>query len=165
MTRRLAGPLSARIVLPSELSSVPVARHWVQERCGRYLAAERGQVLALLTTELVANGVRHGRGVELLVEVAWPQAQDRAGEVVVACSDTSNEQPVLRTVTPDATGGRGVALIDALSSAWGTERLSQDDVEVGKRVWFRLPAHLGRRTRTHGGRTSGPADDGQPDLP
>lgn len=151
MTRRLAGPLSAQLLMPSELASVPIARHWVQERCGRYLTAERGHVLALLTTELVANGVRHGRGVELLLEVAWPGAQDRTGEVVVACSDSSTAEPVLRTVAPEATGGRGVALIDALSSAWGTEHLERDGVEAGKRVWFRLPAHVGRRLRTHHG--------------
>lgn len=151
MTRRLSGPLSASLLMPSELSSVPTARHWVQERCGRYLTAERGHVLALLTTELVANGVRHGRGEELLLEVAWPGAQDRTGEVVVACSDSSSAEPVVRRPPPEATGGRGVALIDALSTAWGTEHLVRDGVDVGKRVWFRLPAHVGRRVRTHHG--------------
>lgn len=154
MTRRLAGPLSDRLELPAELPSVPAARHWVQQRCGRYLSAERGHVLALLTTELVANGVRYGRGAELLVEVAWPEAHDRTGEVVVACSDSSTDGPVLKRVAPDATGGRGVALIDALAAAWGTEPVVRDGVEVGKRVWFRLTAHVARRARTHHGATA-----------
>jgi hypothetical protein len=53
----------------------------------------------------------------------------------VEVSDGSHELPRPRRVGPDAEGGRGLALVDALASDWGTT--TTDD---GKIVWFELRA-------------------------
>lgn len=87
------------------------------------------QVVALLTTELVANAVLHGGG-----DVVDVVAECSSSGVWVGCTDTNSARPVLREAEPDATGGRGVALIAALAQEWGCDPVDP----VGKRVWFRL---------------------------
>ena len=55
------------------------------------------------------------------------------GEVIVAVEDASPTPPQVKTVGPEATGGRGVALVEALAQEWGWQ-----PHPPGKRVWFRL---------------------------
>jgi anti-sigma regulatory factor (Ser/Thr protein kinase) len=113
--------------LPGELSAVGVARRWVDGYCVSSLSEDKRQVLELLTSEVVANAVLHGRGVVTLALGCGP------GEVVVAVSDTSPQPPTVKAVDLDATGGRGVALVDALSQGWGWAPRPP-----GKWVWFRI---------------------------
>ena len=113
--------------LPALLSAVGTARHWVTDYCRHALGENARQVLELLTSEVVANAVLHGRG-PLRLDVACAP-----GEVVVGVVDHSPALPVETDADVEATGGRGVALVAALSQAWGCE-----PVPPGKRVWFRL---------------------------
>jgi len=131
------------VVLPARLSAVPDARHWVARACGQALPPADRQVVELLTSELVANAVLHGRrppsgedgagedegAVEVHVETA-------PGAVRVVVRDENPDPPVLRHVGAEATGGRGVALVDALSTAWGYDPLPPPG--RGKAVWFEL---------------------------
>jgi hypothetical protein len=41
--------------------------------------------------------------------------------------------PAIRPTRPDVPGGRGLRLVDALASDWGTERDARS-----KRVWFEV---------------------------
>jgi anti-sigma regulatory factor (Ser/Thr protein kinase) len=113
--------------LPAQLCAVGLARHWVSKHCAPLLNREQRDVLELLTSEVVANAVLHGGGTLTLAVGCAP------GEVVVAVSDTNPQPPVVRAAGPEATGGRGVALVDLLAQAWGWE-----PHPPGKRVWFRL---------------------------
>lgn len=113
--------------LPAELQAVGLARRWVSEHCADVLSRGRRDVLELLTSEVVANAVLHGGGALTLAVGRAP------GEVVVAIGDTDPHPPVHRSVDPEATGGRGVALVAVLSQAWGWE-----PHPPGKKVWFRL---------------------------
>jgi len=129
------------VVLPARLSAVPDARHWVAQACREELAPAERQVVELLTSELVANAVLHGRpppspgadgaGGEVEVHV-----QASPGAVRVVVHDDNPDPPVLRRVGAEATGGRGVALVDALSTRWGYEPLPAPG--TGKSVWFEL---------------------------
>ncbi|WP_432535549.1 ATP-binding protein [Kineococcus arenarius] len=115
-----------RLELAHDLASVPHARHWVVRRCAAMgVPPAAGAVVELLTAELTANAVLHGSPpVRLDLE--------RAGEGVrVRVHDADPTPPVRRDVGPEATGGRGVALVDLLSSEWGV--LQRTD---GKTVWF-----------------------------
>lgn len=125
--------------LPAETRSVPLARRQVSAYClSDHCSAvpalvdhELGleQIVALLTTELVANAVLHGGG-----DVVAVVAECSSAGVWVGCTDANPAAPVRREVDLDATGGRGIALIATLAQEWGC-----DPVEpVGKRVWFRL---------------------------
>ncbi|MCI2238169.1 ATP-binding protein [Paenibacillus sp. TRM 82003] len=110
------------------LSSVPLARHWVVQRCAAAQVPPGAlTVVELLTAELTANAVLHGRA-PVRVDL-----ERTATGVRVAVGDAEKTPPVRRTVGPEATGGRGVALVDLLSSAWGVEQ-----VAGGKTVWFTL---------------------------
>lgn len=116
--------------LEHHLSSVPRARHWVLAHCaGLRVPTPRASVVELLTAELTANAVLHG-SPRLRLELRHAH-----GEVRVAVEDGSPVEPVRRTVGPDATGGRGVALVDLLSDEWGVQRGAD-----GKTVWFLLRA-------------------------
>jgi anti-sigma regulatory factor (Ser/Thr protein kinase) len=87
-------------------------------------------VLALLVSEVATNALLHGRG-EVRLSV-----MRRAGCLRVEVADGSDHMPVRRQATPMAEGGRGIALLDALSEAWG----AQASPPQGKVVWFELTA-------------------------
>lgn len=81
----------------------------------------------LLTSELVANAVVHG--VPPLELTAF--AVD--GGVRVEVADAGEAALVVRAPDLDGVGGRGLYLVDALATRWGSiER------EPGKVVWFEL---------------------------
>lgn len=107
------------------------ARHWatsVAREAGA--SAERQRVIALLTTEAVANAVVHGPD-DGLVEVAVAAT---GCSFRVSVTDGSPKAPVLRVVEPTAPGGRGVMLIDRLASSWGVDHAGR----AGKTVWFEV---------------------------
>lgn len=105
------------------------ARHqvvaWAREAG---LRPDGEHVLALLTSELVANAVRHAEG-----EVTVGARTDGRSVVVEVC-DGSTVRPVLLRQSPSALGGRGVDIIDRLAEAWGVRARTG-----GKVVWFAVP--------------------------
>ncbi|MCW2715665.1 MAG: ATP-binding region ATPase domain protein [Frankiales bacterium] len=90
--------------------------------------SECSDAAVLMTSELVTNAVLHGIGaVRLTVD-----AGDDSLRVEV--SDDERRRPELTGVDDEAEGGRGMFIVDALSSAWGVQ-----DVPGGKVVWFEIP--------------------------
>jgi anti-sigma regulatory factor (Ser/Thr protein kinase) len=109
-------------------SAVRDARNLVAEVFAREaLSGDVCFVATLLTSELVTNAVLHAR-TDLEVEVILERDQAR---VVVKDHDT--RLPAPWPGPTDATTGRGLRLVDAMASAWGTE-----PTEAGKVVWFDL---------------------------
>jgi GAF domain-containing protein len=107
----------------------------------------------LLVTELVTNAVVHaGTEIELQMETA----DDGVRVEVVDRSPASS--PVLRPIPSETReGGRGVFLLDALASEWGTRHFGG-----GKSVWF----SLGVADRSRDARqTRLPADASAPAQP
>ena len=87
------------------------------------------RIVALLTSEAVANAVVHGPAQG---EVRVEAVSD--GRVLrVSVRDQSTRMPVRREVAVTAHGGRGVMLIDRLARRWGVDR-ERD----GKTVWFEV---------------------------
>ena len=120
---------SAHTTLPAQASSVPIARHFVRtslEGLGCLAAYEAAE---MLVSEIATNAVLHAK-TEFTVEVT------RSGDTVrVSVMDLSRAIPKQRTYGPDSTTGRGLRLVDSLSSAWGVDRTA-----AGKTVWFEVPA-------------------------
>jgi anti-sigma regulatory factor (Ser/Thr protein kinase) len=86
-------------------------------------------VVLLLASELVTNAVRHARTpFEVTVDV-----DDEAVRVAVIDGDTEHV-PQMRHPGPDDTNGRGLVLVDQLSTYWGSDRTGG-----GKAVWFKVP--------------------------
>jgi anti-sigma regulatory factor (Ser/Thr protein kinase) len=82
----------------------------------------------LVATELSANAVLHS-GEPDAVTVRY------LGDVVrVEVTDFSSDVPQPRPQSNEALGGRGLQLVEAVGSAWGSEFLAN-----GKRVWCEIP--------------------------
>ena len=101
---------------------------------------------AVIVSELATNAVRHGRrgrsgAVHDRIELVWWR---RSGQVVCAVTDPGAEPPVLVQPDPFAEDGRGLLMVQALSSSWGWTRLG------GRRkaVWaaLRLPGAADNET-------------------
>jgi anti-sigma regulatory factor (Ser/Thr protein kinase) len=84
----------------------------------------------LVATELVTNGFRHGGGAESITLTA----NNRHLQITVADKAALRApRRLYRELT--AEGGRGIALVEAVSDAWGT---TKPRVHHGKAVWCRL---------------------------
>ncbi|MBB4937860.1 anti-sigma regulatory factor (Ser/Thr protein kinase) [Streptosporangium album] len=91
----------------------------------------------LLTSELATNAVEHptgpprqpGRAREFLVTVAFVPH----GLLITVQDPGSLTVPCPRDAGQDATGGRGLALVNALATRWGFHRDS-----LGTVIWFEL---------------------------
>jgi anti-sigma regulatory factor (Ser/Thr protein kinase) len=89
--------------------------------------------VALLVSEVATNALVHGRG-RVRVRV-----RPTSSGLRVEVHDGNPALPARRRATPMDEGGRGIALVEALSSGWGAEHT--DD---GKSVWFEVAAAQGR---------------------
>ena len=85
-------------------------------------------VAVLLTSELVTNAVRHEAGETVMLAIT---CLPRALRVVI--HDTSSSMPVPAHAPADAESGRGLMLVDNLSTDWGCYR-----TPAGKAVYFTL---------------------------
>lgn len=88
------------------------------------------EVARLLVSELAANAVRHSgcESYELVVDVD-------ADLLRVDVAD-GNRAAVPTIAQPNDLGGRGLRLVDSLSSRWGVDHPTGDGA---KHVWFELP--------------------------
>lgn len=88
-------------------------------------------VAELVLSELFTNAVRHARGpADRLVETRYERLPD--GTLRIEVHDANSLRPERQEPSKDADSGRGLALVDELTSGrWGvSERLG-----VGKLVW------------------------------
>ncbi|MFB8353092.1 ATP-binding protein [Streptomyces niveus] len=114
--------------------SVGLSRHTSRvflRLCG--VADPLTESVVLCISELVTNGVTHGVG-DVSLRVRWCTTEIRV-EVI----DGSSVPATMRLASADATSGRGLGLVEALSEDWGA---SND----GRTTWctFRIPAGSAR---------------------
>lgn len=107
-------PARAREVVRSTLSAVPT---------------ELVEVAELLTSEIVTNALVHGPGEATLV---LDLAQQHVVHIEVIDPDPTLDLRPLQ-IEVNSPHGRGLAIVDALASAWGAEPRAE-----GKAVWFEL---------------------------
>lgn len=91
---------------------------------------------AVVVSELVTNAVQHGKVALVTVEV-----NAIAAAVLLSVADDSDAVP--RPRAPDDRGGRGLMLIEALSSRWHVQ-----DRDSGKYVHVELKPYGGRPRST-----------------
>jgi anti-sigma regulatory factor (Ser/Thr protein kinase) len=113
---------------PAVPASVADARHHVEGWLRRLGTDEDTvEIAMLLTSELAGNAVLHGTGeIELTVCVS-------AETLRVDVRDGSSKLPRLRQPELYDASGRGLHIVDALATRWGTE--PHADTKV---VWFEL---------------------------
>ncbi|WP_372509520.1 SpoIIE family protein phosphatase [Streptomyces humicola] len=101
------------------------ARRFTARVMRSWNVTQEADAVLLVVSELVTNAMVHTRGE---VRLDLTLAGDR---LRVAVSDSSPRAPVRQTsVDWEATGGRGLLLVEAVSESWGSVPLSG-----GKQVW------------------------------
>lgn len=115
--------------LPREPESAAAARRLVRTALAVWGLEALADDGALMVSELVANTVHHARRECIRVTVTRPGPAYVRIEVV----DFSKVPPQRRDATDGAEEGRGLAIVEHLSTAWGT-----DPLPWGKRVWVEL---------------------------
>ncbi|MGI5155960.1 ATP-binding protein [Microbispora sp. CA-102843] len=116
--------------LPAEASSTSRARRLVRAALRDWAGIAYGEVpevAELLVSELVANVLRHGRGEPVLTLLL------RDGVLRCEVEDEARVPVRARDRSPDDEGGRGLLIVESLSSSWGVRPTSR-----GKAVWFEL---------------------------
>ncbi|PSK69009.1 ATP-binding protein [Streptomyces sp. CS149] len=93
--------------------------------------------VTLIAAELAANAVRHGhvpgRDFHLRLTI---DADADATTIRIEATDTRTERvPALASPAPDAEAGRGLLLVAALATRWGT---TSRIATPGKTVWAQL---------------------------
>jgi two-component sensor histidine kinase len=110
------------------------ARHFVGARLVHWGLERVADTAVLLTSEVVSNAILHAgphrSGAGLTVHL-----QGNASLVRVEVADWSTNVPVRGDIAVDGLSGRGLLLLDALASSWGSTP-NQD----GKSVWFEIVA-------------------------
>ena len=123
-------PLHASTELVADVSAAGAARRFVGKHLGSWGVEEEQTATAqLCVSELVTNAVIH-TGTAPAVTV---RLDDDC--ILVLVSDHGGSGPVRQPdeAQPDDISGRGLGLVDALSTAWSAERNAD-----GTTVWFEL---------------------------
>lgn len=118
---------TAAVDLPLDTAAPAAGRHMVREILRAWQVTQEYTVEACLiaVSELVTNAVVHGGGQVRL------EAEKREAVIRLAVSDGGSVLPGRRDSGPLDTKGRGIALIEALATAWGVEEAA----DGGKSVW------------------------------
>jgi serine/threonine-protein kinase RsbW len=123
MSAPLDGPVSLNIPFSAESAGRvrEALETWLDDRG---LPPHVVDDVRLVATELVGNAVRHasplGNGTVL---VRW-EAEDST-LVLSVCDGGGSTEPEQLEAAPFDVGGRGLAIVDALSSTWWVEHTSQ----------------------------------------
>lgn len=131
MTRRSGarhGPAEMRVPLSPEPGEVPRVRQLVRGTLLSWGLADAEDVTLLLVSELVTNALLHG-----LPPLELRLSAD-GGRVRVEVFDAAGDhRPVREFAAPDAARGRGMEIVAALASRWGSA-----SAPAGKLVWFEV---------------------------
>ncbi|MDF3298088.1 ATP-binding protein [Streptomyces tropicalis] len=128
---------------PADPGAVRTARAAVRGQLRTWDLDRVGDTVTLLVSELVTNSLRHATG-PIGVRLVRPAGLSEV--LLVEVSDTLPAPPRERPAHPDDESGRGLQLLAASASRWGTR---PDD--RGKTVWFELAVPGAARVYTSPG--------------
>ncbi|MEU2755661.1 PAS domain S-box protein [Streptomyces violascens] len=136
--RRLAGPstpaqLMEAVIAPGDPEALRAARQGLRVALESWQLDSLADTAVLLTCELVTNALLHTGGETLLA--ARPVRREGGGRALrLSVTDASPASPRRRAATDQATSGRGMLLVEELTSDWGVEPRGN-----GKTVWCEIP--------------------------
>ena len=134
-------PLQSHLELAALPSAVPCARLHARQVLWEWSQAALAEVVELLVSELVTNAVQasaqlasgqHAGAIAGGVPIVrfWLASDHR--RVLIQVRDSCDWQPQRQEPRPEAESGRGLLLVEALSSEWGTY---VDARRAGKVIW------------------------------
>jgi anti-sigma regulatory factor (Ser/Thr protein kinase) len=127
-------PTEARAEFPAEPASAGHARRFVDATLRQWSCDALVDVATLLVSELVSNAVLHARTT---IGVTVRRDNQR---VRIEVWDGDNRAPAQKHYSSMATTGRGLLLVERMSSDWGVVL----DDGGGKNVWFELDEATGQ---------------------
>lgn len=128
-------------IFPHEPESVPAARRFATSVL-RDVSADTLEVVELMVSELATNCIRHtNSGFALTIIRA-------RGNIRVEATDRAGGTPEMRSPKPTDPSGRGLKIVDMLSSGWGVDHRAS----TGKTVWFTV-ADTAPTSARHASRT------------
>ncbi|MEU2119467.1 ATP-binding protein [Streptomyces sp. NPDC016459] len=133
-----AAGFAAKSLKAEESSGVRV-RGFTRTVIDQWGVATGEETVVAVAWELAANAIQHvlrGQEDPALPGRAWLGLVRRDEAVVCAVTDCSPLPPIPRTLEPMSGHGRGLYLVDRLSSHWGWSQSSSGT----KTVWARVPA-------------------------
>jgi hypothetical protein len=148
-----AAEMSVSCWIDPEPRRVSQVREWARKTLPGWGMTEHADIVELIVSELVTNAIVHGAGP---VEICLSRAP---GHLQVEVRDHGAGQPALRHPAAEDMTGRGLALVDALTSScggiWGATASTSG--QPGKTVYAIIPlapepdggAQMHRRQATH----------------
>src|SRR5258708_1525033 len=141
-------PLRDTLILGAVADAVPLARAHMRQLLSGWGRAEQSPDAGVVVSELVTNAVAASaeRRPAAAPVLLWLGSDSYC--LLLAVADVSPQPPVRLNLGPDAEGGRGLALVEALSSRWGWHPASITGLK--KVVWaeWRLPSGPDQRPVT-----------------
>jgi anti-sigma regulatory factor (Ser/Thr protein kinase) len=135
--RRKVPVLGRLAVRHAAASASKVRRRVADDLAGLGLPHDLVEDAALLLSEMVSNAVRFAEplpGDGLLV--SWGVVK---GRLLLRVTDGGGrDRPQVRDASPTDTRGRGLAIVDAVSAAWGVKRRGSS-IRRSNTVWAALP--------------------------
>ncbi|WP_405536292.1 ATP-binding protein [Streptomyces sp. NBC_00075] len=150
--------LAASLRLVAVPTAVPCSRIFVQHTLSHWHFEEHTDTAALIMSELVTNALRAGgiiddrpkSGQITSEHVIGIQLRALETSLYVEVWDRTEAVPVRQNPGPEAVGGRGLLLVEALAGQWDVFR----PVVGGKIVWAELPLGVSIESRPHQERPS-----------
>ena len=133
----LAAQQLRRRIGQADLARISEVRAELRDALRRWGVAELVDTAELLASELVTNAIRH-TDRDAMFTARLYRASDAEGggaRLRIEVEDESDLWPTRRTPGEQASSGRGLMLVEALSDGWGVEPRGS-----GKRMWFELSA-------------------------
>jgi len=138
-------PLRDTLILGALADAVPLARAHLRQLLSGWDWVELSPDAGVVVSELVTNAVAESAGLRLAAApmLVWLGSDGYC--LLLAVADASPRPPVRLNLGPDAEGGRGLALVEALSSRWGWHPASITGLR--KVVWaeWHLPSAVGQQ--------------------
>jgi anti-sigma regulatory factor (Ser/Thr protein kinase) len=128
-------PLQTGLSLAALSTAPACARGHVRTVAHEWGLPELAETAELLVSELVTNAVQAAQRLTTRTDLAavpvirfWLFSDRRS--IVIHVWDACDDMPVRQDAGPDAVGGRGLLLVEALGKDWGAYRQAE-----GKVVW------------------------------
>jgi PAS domain S-box-containing protein len=123
----VASASAASTDLPNDVSASLLGRHFVVAALSALGLDEHAETATLLASELVTNALLHADGPYRI------GVESGEGVLRIGVTDATTDGPQIGEASDEATSGRGIRLVDSLTSRWGVHLN-----EGGKTVWFEL---------------------------
>lgn len=129
MTTHLDSP-AQQIRLPLDARAAHDAREFVEATLTHWNCLELRDEVTLVVSEVVTNAVVHAKTAMTLTLLNMGDC------LQIRVRDGAKGEPKRKNASEEATGGRGIFLVEAICRAWGV-----DDDGTGKVVWLDVSKH------------------------